>query len=187
MEIPQRNNHNNQSIELNNKLLKLYKSYVLYSQDVVIRDEKKFIGSVYGVHDDKESVVLRVDYIVLGSYSKEKNVWIWADQSQSINKNTKILVSNLRSSIVESDDNSNMWFITRSGNQNDDDQITKRIKVFCSLDYAVISTAELCTYLNYLSLIISEKIKGSVFLTTERGNNIDVLIVKKILFNNIKY
>lgn len=176
MEIPQIDDEINHSTELNNKLLKLYKSYVMYSQDVVVRDEKKFIGSIY----DNETVVLRIDYIVLGSFSKDKNVWIWADQSQSINKSTKITVSNLRTTISET--------IGSTGDivSNLDKDLIEKLKNFTSVNYLVLSTSELCRYLNYISTIISTKIKGSVLLTTERGGNIDVLVVKKILFNNIK-
>jgi len=176
MEIPPLDNKINKSFELNNELLRLYKSYVFYSNDVLIRDEKRFIGSVYKASEtmnESDRLILRIEYVILGSYTKEKNVWIWADQSQSINKKNKTMINNLRSSVIESlDEGSEIW--------------TEKLKGFCTHDYLVISTIELCKQLNHLSIYVSEKNKGYVFLTLERGNIIDILIVKKILFNNIK-
>ena len=189
MEIPQIDEQINHSIIFNNTLIKMYKSYNMYSHEVVVHDKKIFIGSIY----NEDIVVLRVEYIVFGSYSKEKNVWIWADQSQSINKNAKILISRLRSSISKSIDNQN---VNHSDNQNDkqfdlgiksDKNLINKLKNFCSINYIVLATTELCKYLNYISIIVSEQIKDSIILTSERGNNIDILIVKKILFNNINF
>ena len=178
MEIPQIDEQINHSIIFNNTLIKMYKSYNMYSHEVVVHDKKIFIGSIY----NEDIVVLRVEYIVFGSYSKEKNVWIWADQSQSINKNAKILISRLRSSISKSIDNQN---VNHSDNQNDKHIDEKPISI--PLNYIVLATTELCKYLNYISIIVSEQIKDSIILTSERGNNIDILIVKKILFNNINF
>jgi hypothetical protein len=180
MEIPPLDNEINKLFELNNELLRLYKSYVFYSNDVLIRDEKRFIGSVYKAPEtmdengnDSDRLILRIEYMVFGSYTKEKNVWIWADQSQSINKKNKTMINNLRSSVIESlDQGSEIW--------------TEKLKSFCTHDYMVIPTIELCKQLNHLSIFVSEKNKGYIFLTLERGNIIDILIVKKILFNNIK-
>ena len=85
MEILSSDNETNESIELNNELLGKFKSYIMYSYDVNIRDEKKFIGSIIA----NEKVILRVEYVICGSYSKEKNIWIWSDMSNTINNKSK--------------------------------------------------------------------------------------------------
>lgn len=155
-------------VELNNTLIKRYKSYNIYSQDVTVRGEKKFIGALY--HD--EEPVLRIEYIVLGSFSKEKNVWIWADQSQSVNKNTKIEISALR---------------LRGLEKENDVKSSESIKDFLSQNYTVLSTKELSEKLYWFAgYMATQKNNTSVILTSNRGKNIDVMIVKKVLFNNIK-
>jgi hypothetical protein len=65
----------------------------------------------------------------------------------------------------------------------DKDIITK-IKKFSSNDYSVITTSDLCEYLGYISEIISNITNDNIFLTTERNNNIDILFINKIIFNN---
>lgn len=184
MEIPQFNDKINNDInkdinpciELNNKLQKLYSSYDLYSQDVMIRDERKFIGSIY----HNKAVILRIDYSILGSYSKDKNVWIWADQSQSINKSDIALISTLRTLIISAID------IDADKKFSNNEEMLTDIKKFCSMNYLVLPTSELCEYLNHISLLIADQIKGSILLTLSRVNIIDVIIAKKILFNNLK-
>ena len=177
MEITQINDKINKSIELNNLLLKLHKSYSMYCQDFIINNKIKFIGSII----DNDILLLRIEYIILGSFSKTKNVWIWADQSQSINKKTKNIISDLRTEIIQ------IINSIEYKTSNLDSDLIKKLQNFCVEHYLVMSISELSSYLYYISIIISTKNKESIFLTTTRGNIIDVLIVQQILFNNIKY
>src|SRR5579872_20044 len=150
MEIPHLNSIKSMEhdpLELNNKLISIYKSYAIYSQDVRVRNEKKFIGSIY--HEDE--LLLRFEYIVLGSYSKDMNVWIWADQSMSFNRNTKKEVGNYRTVL----------------SQNITDE---NLKKFVNTNYSVLASLDLCKNLYYVSLMISENNKGYCVLTSSRGN-----------------
>jgi len=172
MEIPYVDNMINESIDINNEIISKFKSYIMYSYDVKIRDEKKFIGSIIV----NENVILRIEYVICGSFSKDKNIWIWSDKSQSINNKSRILIRELRSSLIQ----------TLANNNELKDEIKSELKNFCSSDYSIIPTLDLVKYLFYMSSMISKVIKNSNMLTITRDSYIDFLIIKKILYNGIE-
>jgi hypothetical protein len=159
---------NNHSFDINNNLLKENKAYRFNSKNINIRGQKKYIGSLY----DDDDIILRVDYLIFGSFSKDKNVWIWSNMSEITDNYTKEYISNIRSYILNN--------ITK---KYDKDTIIK-LKKFSSNDYSVITTIKLCEYLGYISEIISNITNNNIFLTIERNNNIDILFINKIIFNN---
>ena len=159
---------NNHSFDINNQLLNEIKSYKFYSKNIIIRGQKKYIGSIY----DNDNIILRVDYLVFGSFSKEKNVWIWSNISQIIDNYTKEYITKIRS------------YIFNNIKKPYDEDIITNIKKFSSDDYSIITTSKLCENLGYISDIISNITNNNIFLTIERNNNIDILFINKIIFNN---
>jgi len=159
------------SLKLNNKLIKQFEPLHVYSKDVRIKDEKKFIISFYDKHD---KLVLRAIYTVLGSFSKEKNVWVWANTSITINVPMKKEISHLRqifSSVLKNE----------------------KIKQFVQNDHSILPTIELFNNLSYLSLIMTiypndnfTKMKTYSLVTLAQENIINVFIIKKILSDNTR-
>lgn len=159
-------------LELNNKIQKHYQPVTMYSRDVVIKGEKRFITSIYR----NDNMILRGIYVILGSFSKEKNVWIWGNRSMIMNKSMKNEISHLRSVLSDIVDD-------------------VKIKKFIDTDLTVIPTNELCDNLSYLSFILATNQSDGLKQETKQYNLftisffdiMDVLIIKKVLADNMKH
>lgn len=151
--------HDTKYMRLNRKLIAEYGSCKMVSNILKIRKKYKFIANIY--HDNK--IILKLDYIVLGSYSKEKNFWIWYDQSLVIHKYMINKIRSFRSKILK-------------------DNITEKIKNFIDTNYSVLPSDEL-----YDNLSQIEESRGNHVITLKKPddeNIIIVLMIKKILFDS---
>jgi len=170
MEIPSYDNTKttHDPLELNNKIQKYYLPISMYSRDVTTKNDKRFIASIY--HNNE--MILLGTYIILGSYSKEKNVWVWGNRSIIMNKSMKHEISNIRSVLADTIDN-------------------EKIKKFVKADLTVLPTNELCENLSYLSYVLVDQSKNIDkdkynFFTISFHDMMDVLIIKKVLADNMK-
>lgn len=158
-------NNLNDMLELNTKLMKYYKPFSIYSTQTIVNEKKKFIIDIY--HNDL--LVLRAEYVPIGSYSPEMNVWIWSDQSLVLDKKIVEYVSKLRS---------NMMNLATNKNNKEYDKFKK----FVELKYSVLPIGEvyfnLCTFESFLS---TEKI-----ITYHNSGTVDIIMIKKILLSNLK-
>ena len=147
-----------QSMKLNKKLLTDYKPYHMISDVIQIRNKNKFVANI--VHDDK--IILKVKYVLLGSYSKNKNFWIWLDQSFVIHKEMIKMIGKLRAKIKTKN-------------------ITDNTRKFVSDNYCILPSIDLYNHLS----IIEETINNDVITVQDYsgGDNIIVFVVKRILFN----
>lgn len=160
MEIESSNN--NASFTLNNTLKSNINKYNLFFNTVKVKDVSKFIMSVY---QDK-ILILRFEYYILGSYNKTKNVWIWADQSHTLDKSIIVYVKNLRDKF-------------RS------DKTLLYEKHFIDHDYYVLSTMKLmkCIFDIGVKLFNNDKYQIVTFLRTD--DIVDFYVSKQILFERI--
>lgn len=62
-------------MELHKKLIEKYKQYDM------IFDDMNYLSIL---HDN--NVLIRAKYLILGSYSSNKNIWLWADSSPTLDK-----------------------------------------------------------------------------------------------------
>lgn len=166
MEILSADNKSNEYVDLNNELLEKYKIYVMYSYDIHVRNEKKFIGSI----NSDDQTILHIEYIIYGSFSQDKNIWIWSDLSKSLNNSAKIEISHLRSYLIDK--------LSKTDNSD--------LKKFCSTDFMVLSSLELSNYMYQLSTMISNIYKKCNIITIQRDNIINFIIAKKLLYNGIE-
>ncbi len=143
---------------LHKKLMKHYKSYKMLSDILKIGDKKMWIITIYY----KKSVILKAEYIIIGSYSKQKNIYIWGDQSNVLDKSMVELISEMRKKLLR-------------------ENINDTFRKFLENDYTVISTLSLLNEFNVIASFTNEQI----IMTT--GNDIiNIISVKKILFTNME-
>jgi hypothetical protein len=89
------NNDTQCELKLNIKLKKYSPlSFIPY---IIGDTKKKFITTLYG----NNGILMRAEYIVIGTYSKEKNVWIWSDQSLVLHKKMVKNVIDLKCTIMK--------------------------------------------------------------------------------------
>src|SRR5271155_3739674 len=71
--------------ELNNRFVKYYPFCNVASHDYEIKGIKRFLGML-----SKNSVTyLAIEYVIIGTYTKEKNVWVWSDVSFTMDNSMK--------------------------------------------------------------------------------------------------
>jgi hypothetical protein len=177
--IPVFKNYEKDPFELNNKIIKQYGALQMISYDVFIKKEKKFIASFYY----NDVLLLRAIYSIMGSFSKEKNVWFWANRSITLNEPMKNELVRLRTNLVN-------LLSNKTNNSREETLLNEKIKKFVQSDYSILSTDEACNILSLLSLIITAddffEMNGYSILTIERNSIVEVLIIKKVLTNNMK-
>jgi len=138
-------------------------TYQLICYSTKIKDQTKFVASLY----HKDDLMLRFEYIIMGSYHKSKNVWGWSDQSLTLNKTIIEQVKDLRLKLY---DNTN---------------IDNVIKNFCKNNQLVIPTKSFCEIISTIALDIF-KTHSYKFITLTRSDEmIDVYVVKRIIFEKI--
>src|SRR5271156_3310286 len=122
--------------DLNNKFVKYYPSCEITSHDYMTKGAKKFLGML-----SKDSLtLLAAEYIMLGTYTKEKNVWVWADMSVTMDKSMCREIKSIRSKLLEKVEKN-------SSNLNESDEITS-IKSFIEKNYTVLPTKKLVSILS---------------------------------------
>jgi len=155
---------NNSSFTLNNILKSNINKYNLFFNTVKVKDVSKFIMSVY----QHKTLILRFEYYILGSYNKTKNVWIWADQSQTLDKSIIMYVKNLRD-------------IFRS------DKTLSYEKYFIDHDYYVLSTIKLMKCMSDIGVKLFNDYQYQIVTFLRTDDIIDFYISKRILFERIFY
>ena len=143
-------------MEFNNMLINKYKSVNVYFNIIYIyRKNKKYIISLYN-NDNK--LLLRGEYILLGSYKRAKNFWIWGDQSFTLDKSMVYDISNMRKNLL---------------NRKIDNDFIKN-------NYTVITTNDF----NNNCKILDTLLKGDIYI--DNINDItNVILITKTLQNNI--
>ena len=162
MELFLNNYTKNDAFRLNNILEPQKNTYQLVCYSTRIKDQSKFVASLY----HKDDLLLRFEYIILGSYHKNKNVWIWADQSLTLNKTIIEQVKDIRLSSY-------------------DVSMSEDIINFYKNNYSVVPTNLFC---NIISTIAVQQFKHNTqhIITLMRGDEmIDIFIVKRIIFEKI--
>lgn len=150
------------AFKLNNILEPYKNAYQLVCYSSKIKDQIKFVASLY--HNDQ--LLLRFEYIILGSYNKNKNVWMWADKSLTLNKSIIEQVKDIRLSSY-------------------DDTHSDDIKNFYKNNYSVIPTNLFCDIISAMALNYFKK-KMQRIITLIRGDElIDIFIVKRIMFEKV--
>lgn len=155
--------HDYDSNALNNKLSSWNRYYRFFSESVHIKEQKKFIGSLYR----SDTLILRFEYAIVGSYNKSKNMWIWASLSLTLDKPLIDEVLKIR----------------KLGNQH-------RVK-FTDLtnlidqDYSIVPTQDVVKFISTLSLILFDEANQQIITLQADDDKIDVYVVKRILFENI--
>ena len=144
-------------MELYNKLISKYKTFTAYSDTLEIRDTKKYIISLY----KEEDILIRGEFMILGSYSSQKNIWIWGDQSMVLDKTMIENIKNIRLKILS-------------------DNLPKNTRVFVDNNYDVMPTSVLMDHLE----VISRLIKGSIVVTQSQDIR-DIVLIKNIIHDNM--
>jgi len=149
-------------MDFNNNIHNKYKSFQIYFDIVnIYRKDKRFILSIYDNAGKK--LILRSEYILLGSFSKIKNFWIWSDQSFTLDKTMVNKGKNIRNNLL---------------NKN----INEEVKNFIRKNYTIISTIEILNNFKLIDTILKNNI-----LFYDINNDIsDVILITKILHNNIE-
>lgn len=162
----------NNAFELNNILQKNTNMYNLLSTMVEIKGNYKFIASIYR----KNELVLRFDYIVIGSYHKTKNVWIWADQSLTLPKSIIKQIKNIRNDLHT------------DFHDFDNDSFYNILHQFIDHDYFVLTTSDLkqCIFHIGTKLYNDTEQKYKIITFSRTNDIIDFFISKRILFSSLK-
>jgi hypothetical protein len=154
-------------LALNNKIIKNYgaKHIVLSPKCVKIKNEKKFLGFFYY----NDILLLIGTYMIIGTFSPEHNVWVWADQSLTLDRTMIGEVSDLRRQLIDS-------------NPSDE-----TFKEFVKSDHTVLSTSDVCNNIITLGdMVVESDVEKNKYniLTLDYKKKICVLFIKKILTNN---
>jgi len=146
---------------LNNATNNRTNKYGLLFNSVKVKDKTKFIASVYS----RETLVLRFEYDILGTYHKTKNVWLWADQSVTVNKSIVKHVEDLR-----------------------DNYRLRKLKhiSFITQNYSVLPTLDLLQNMSDIGKVLLDVDKRSQIVTFLRNDDfVDFYIVKDIIFESL--
>ena len=157
-------------LALNNKLIKNYGAthIQLMPKCVKIKNEKKFLGFFY--YSDKLLII--ATYTIIGTFSPERNVWVWADQSMTLDRAMTKEVSELRRQLMD---------------ENDSKVKNDKFREFVKSDYIVLPTSDFCNYMITLGDVViqSDTVKNKYsILTLLYKNMIYILFIKKILTDN---
>lgn len=152
-----------------------YKPYKIISDVTEINNERKFVATIY----HNEEIILCAEHWVLGSYSREKNLWIWGDQSNVLEKNMCKKIKIIREQLLN--------YIPKN-NEND------TFVSFLKNDYSVVTTSVMYEKLSQLkSLLLDfsyEKIispnKNRDIIHTMGRKVIHVFVLERILSDNMK-
>jgi hypothetical protein len=159
--------HDVDAIKLNNVLERYSHTYRRVSHTIIIKKQIKFVLSLYHKHE----LLLRFEYIILGSYHKNKNVWIWADQSLTLNKTIVNQVKDFRSTFYE----------TFNNFENHD------MKNFFDNKYIVLPTNTFREIISKIAIDLFKKNKQYIIIldSNDYNDKIDILVVKRIIFEKI--
>jgi hypothetical protein len=165
-------------LELNRKLITGYKPYDVFSEATHINEKKKFIITI--VHNRK--IILKAEYVILGAFSSEKNVWIWSDQSNVHDKKMMKLVFDLRKQIITQliDTNISPSTKKRTGLVCDQGSGSEKFKKFIENNHSVLPGSELYDNMCNLESMLNYKI-----ISMNDSNIIVVFLIKKIISNNM--
>lgn len=153
----------NSLFELNNKFVKNYPFCDLLSNDYVTNGVKKFLG----MFTKNGTTLLAAEYIFLGTYTKEKNIWIWADTSVTIDKSMKKEISSIRSKLIDA-------IVTLGNSQNNS------LKLFVENDYTILHTDSIIETLSEMMSVLSD-ISKAVIITNGFRQMVDVMLIKRVI------
>lgn len=154
--------------DLNNKFVKYYPYCEITSHDYVTKGTKKFLGML-----SKNGVtLLAAEYIILGSYTKEKNVWVWADMSITMDKSMSGEIKSIRSKLLEN-----------IKNESDESDESQTLKSFIEKNYSVFPTTKIISILSNVMEILAN-ITNSIMLTNEYRDIVDVLLIKRVIHDS---
>jgi len=163
-------------LTLLHNLISNYKPYKIISEAATSMADNadKFIVTIY--HD--EQIILRAEHWILGSYSNEKNLWIWGDQSNVLEKNMCKKISALRKCL------SNV-----SNRYNDPVLIS-----FIDNNYSILTTSDLYHKLTILkSFLINDSCENIFGINKHRdiiasmGRKVlHFFVLERILSDNMK-
>ena len=138
-----------------NIITKKYKPYSTSVDEITVGDKENFIATFYY----KNKIILKTNYTILGTFSKEKNIWIWADQSRTLNKLMVNDISKIRNELLNNKNIKNT-----------------NIYNFINEKYSIWTTD------NFFEIILNlNKFLGKDIFFSEYDTLIDVLIFNKIL------
>ena len=146
-----------------NKIIKTnYKYYTGYVNIVPSNTRNVYIYSLY----NHRKCILHAEYVLLGSFSRSKNIWIWQDQSDTLDKQMVNDISKIRSELLNKK------------------KINNDQKDFVKKNYTIITLSELYDNCKFIDNVIN----GDIFIVDiETDDIIDVILFTKILHNNIEY
>jgi hypothetical protein len=159
-------NIGHKAFSLNNTLKSTTNKYELLFNSVKINNKTKFIASVYRL----ENLILRFEYIIMGSYHKTKNVWIWADMSDTLDKNLKTYIRHQRDNL--------------RNNLNNDPKLLYE-KHFIDNDYYVLPTTKLINCIFHIGVKLFTDKKNQIVTFSRNDDIIDFYISNQILFEII--
>ena len=159
-----KDNSDNNAFALNNILKTDINKYELLFNTVDVNESSKFILSAY----QNSLLVLRFEYLILGSYNKSRNVWIWADLSFTLNKSIVSHVKNIRINL-----------------QNNIELTSER--TFIEHDYSVLPTTILMGYIVHIGnkLFTDSESKYQIVTFSHSDDIIDFYVSKRILFERV--
>lgn len=155
---------NGDALKLNNELKSWEKSYYFYSERVNVNERNKFIGSIYNTNDTK--LVLRFEYIIIGTYDKGKNLWIWASESVTLDRSL-IAQNNALKEFLRSDKN------------------CKHLKKIIDASYTVIPTQDITNTLAIFATVIFESDRGQLMTLRGGEDRVHVIMINRILFEKV--
>lgn len=143
-------------MEFYKSLLNRYDKMSVYF-DTIDKDNAIFLISIY----DNNNLILRAEYIYIGTFSSSDNLWIWGDQSFTLDKSMISKISKIRKHLL--------------GKKINDD-----IKTFIKKNYTIITQSEMTDICNTFDKILDGNI-----IYNYSGELCDVLLINKIIHNNI--
>lgn len=142
-------------MELYSRLLNEYENFVIITESMNSEtDDSRYIASIYC----DEKLLLKGDYIYIGSFSKSKNVWIWADKSMVLDKNMVNIIKKKREKLLKYEE----------------------YKDFVTKDYDILPIDVILKNLENINLLLKENI-----IISHNDDICFVISIHNIIFNDL--
>jgi len=139
-----------------------------YSKMISVKDDDRFIGTIYY----NNQILLRFEYVLIGSYSKKNNMFIWAESFPIIHKSMTIQSNNVRTELTKIDF---------------DEKDENKISDFLTKSYSVIPTITMYDFLARIEKGLNNKDKNIItFRSSENKDIIHICMTVRIIINSLK-
>lgn len=150
-----------------------YNNYVTHSTEVKHGNKMYYIMAIYDDNHSKRKLIIKFRFTVIGTYSRNENIWLWSDQSIFLDKAMKAKVSKMRTKIFNLNISTHNDKLTNKTMQD-------MLYHFAGDDFSILPTKTK----DQIFSIIMETMNINIY-THHRNNKIDYLMIDRIIHDSM--